>query len=437
MSNVLSIAAVTATIKDLIENGLVSDAIVSSIGDVIVTALPPDRISVEADERPQLNLFLYQISPNRNADWVSNTAEKPYLRDLRSSTPPLALDLYYLLTAYGAKDFQAELLLGYVINLLYKIPVLTSDRIETALTNATKVSAANVFSQALSAISTAELAQNLGEIKISSEFFNLEETSRLWSVLQTNYRPSTAYRVSMVSIPDRHECPQSSALDNIPQIDRVSAIGDRAITVGNLLLIRGRDLRADITQIRLGKMEILVNPNDVSPTQISFKIPPNLYAGVHGVQVLHSQIATPVGIASPLEHRPILLQRGSANESNLVAFILHPEITATVTNIQSIDKELRSADIAVKFSPKIGSSQQVILLLKEVSNPQTIAYSCPAIPISKDTDLLTFNIPNILAGTYLVQARVDGAESPLPIFSVTAPFDNRFGQQDGTKIVIQ
>jgi Pvc16 N-terminal domain len=429
MSNVLSIAAVTATIKDLIENGLVSDAIVSSIGDVIVTALPPDRISVEADERPQLNLFLYQISPNRNADWVSNTAEKPYLRDLRSSTPPLALDLYYLLTAYGAKDFQAELLLGYVINLLYKIPVLTSDRIETALTNATKVSAANVFSQALSAISTAELAQNLGEIKISSEFFNLEETSRLWSVLQTNYRPSTAYRVSMVSIPDRHECPQSSALDNIPQIDRVSAIGDRAITVGNLLLIRGRDLRADITQIRLGKMELMVNPNDVSPTQISFKIPTNLYAGVHGVQVLHSQIATPVGIASPLEHRPI--------ESNLVAFILHPEITATVTNIQSIDKDLRSADIAVKFSPKIGSLQQVILLLKEVSNPHTIAYSCPAIPISKDADLLTFNIPNIRAGTYLVQARVDGAESPLPIFSGTAPFDRRFGQQDGTKIVIQ
>ena len=187
MSNVLSIAAVTATLKDLLENGLVSDAIVSSIGDVVVTALPPDRISVEADERPQLNLFLYQISPNRNADWSSNTATK---RSIDSRAPaPLTLDLHYVLTAYGAKDFQAELLLGFAIHLLYKIPVLTGDRIETALTNATKVSAANVFSQALSAISAAELAQKLGEIKISSEFFNLEETSRLWSVLQTHYRP--------------------------------------------------------------------------------------------------------------------------------------------------------------------------------------------------------------------------------------------------------
>ena len=410
MSNVLSIAAVTATIKDLLENGLVSDAIVSSIGDVVVTALPPDRISVEADERPQLNLFLYQISPNRNADWSSNTATK---RSIDSRAPaPLTLDLYYVLTAYGAKDFQAELLLGFAIHLLYKIPVLTRDRIETALT---------VFSQALSAISAAELAQKLGEIKISSEFFNLEETSRLWSVLQTHYRPSTAYRVSMVSIPDRHEGDRLSELDNTPQIDRVSAIADRAITVGNLLLIRGRNLRADITQIRLGKMEILLNPHDVSPTQISFKLPANLYAGVQGVQILHSDIATP--------DRSI--------ESNLVAFVLSPEITATVTNIQSIDKDLRSADIAVKFSPKIGSSQQVILLLREGSNPHIVAYSLPAIPISKDADLLMFNIPNILVGIYLVQVRVDGAESPLPIFSSTSLLDHRFDRQDGTKIVIQ
>ncbi len=47
-----------------------------------------------------------------------------------------------------------------------------------------------------------------------------------------------------------------------------------------------------------------------------------------------------------------------------------------------------------------------------------------------------FNIPAILVGTYLVQARVDGAESPLPIFSSNSLLDNRFELQDGTKIVI-
>jgi Pvc16 N-terminal domain len=412
MSNVLSIAAVTAAIKDLLENGLVSDAIVSSIGDVVVTALPPDRISVAADERPQLNLFLYQISPNRNADRFLTPADKRSA-DSRIATP-LALDLYYLLTAYGAKDFQAELLLGFAINLLYKIPVLTSDRIETALNNVTKVSAANVFSQTLSAISAAELAQNIGELKISSEFFNLEETSRLWSVLQTHYRPSTAYRVSMVSIPDRHQLNSDAEIKscNIPQIDRVSAIGDRSITVGNLLLIRGRDLQGEITQIRLGKQDIFLTPQDVNPTQISLKVPAHLSAGVQGVQILHSSIDTPDAIV----------------ESNLAAFVLHPEITATVTNVQTGDKDLRSADIVVQFSPKITPSQQVILLLNESSKPQIIAYSLAAIPVSTDTDLVTFNITNIIAGTYLVRVRVDGAESPLQV--------DRFGKYDGKQVVI-
>ena len=412
MSNVLSIAAVTAVIKDLLENGLVSDAIVSSIGDVMVTALPPDRISVEADERPQLNLFLYQISPNRNADWLSNTADKQFARDARAVTPPLALDLYYLLTAYGAKDFQAELLLGYAIHLLYKIPVLTSDRIETALNNATKVSAANVFSQALSAISAAELARNLGEIKISSEFFNLEETSRLWSVLQTNYRPSTAYKVSMISIPDRHETDLTIGTSCVlPQIDLVTSIGDRPITVSNSLLIRGRDLRGEITKIRIGKQDILLTDRDVTPHQITLKVPAHLAAGVQGVQILHSSRVSPDRII----------------ESNLASFVLHPEITATVTQ-HNRDKDVCSAEIAVRFSPKVGAAQQVILLLTDASKPHEIAHSCPANPIGEDTDLLTFNVSNLTAGTYLVRVRVDGAASQLQV--------DRFGKYDGTQVVI-
>ncbi|MHC5719468.1 MAG: Pvc16 family protein, partial [Nostoc sp.] len=113
MSNALSIAAVTAVLKDLIENGLVQDAIATSVGDVVVTALPPDRITQGTDERAQINLFLYQVTQNRNADWISEEyrSKRRQLGDVRQH-PPLALDLHYLITAYGAKDFQAELLFG-------------------------------------------------------------------------------------------------------------------------------------------------------------------------------------------------------------------------------------------------------------------------------------------------------------------------------------
>lgn len=420
MSNVLSIAAVTAVIKDLLENGLVSDAIVSSMGDVVVTALPPDRVSVEADERPQLNLFLYQISPNRNADWSANTADKFYSRSTidRTATPPLALDLYYLLTAYGAKDFQAELLLGYAINLLYKIPMLNSDRIETALTNATKVSAANVFSQSLSTISTAALAQNLSQLKISSEFLSLDEMSRLWSLFQTHYRPSTAYRVSMVAMPERQEYqPDKGKISaSVPQIDQVTSMGDRSITTDNILLIRGQNLRGEITRIRLDKKETILSPQDVTPTQISLKLPPHLVAGIQGVQILHSSIASP----------------DLYIESNLASFVLHPQIAATITKIDGDSKDVRNAEITVKFSPRVNRSQQVNLLLYRASNPQEVAYSAPANLVDTDTDLLTFNLSDIALGNYLVQARVDGAASLAP----TELSDRRFGKHEGMQIVI-
>ncbi len=71
MSNALAIAAITAVFKDILENGLVKDSITNSVGDVMVTTIQPDRISIETDARVQLNLYLYQITQNRNADWVS------------------------------------------------------------------------------------------------------------------------------------------------------------------------------------------------------------------------------------------------------------------------------------------------------------------------------------------------------------------------------
>ena len=51
----------------------------------------------------------------------------------RLSNPPLALDLHYLLSAYSGGDLHAEILLGYAMQLLHEIPVLTREAIRTAL----------------------------------------------------------------------------------------------------------------------------------------------------------------------------------------------------------------------------------------------------------------------------------------------------------------
>ena len=51
------------------------------------------------------------------------------------SNPPLALNnLHYLLSAYSGGDLHAEILLGYAMQLLHEMPVLTRAAIRTAPT---------------------------------------------------------------------------------------------------------------------------------------------------------------------------------------------------------------------------------------------------------------------------------------------------------------
>ena len=203
MSNALSIAAVTAILKHLLENGMVQDSITQTVGDVVVTAIPPDMITVGSDERTQLNLFLYQISQNRNVDWFSQDFREKYSQNQEnkhSKNSPLALDLHYLLTAYGSKDFQTELLLGYAMQLLHQTPIVTSDAIESILNYLFQAKTSSIFSQALANVSVSDLSNSLGQIKLSPQFLNMEDTSKLWSALQTHYRPSASYQASMVLI---------------------------------------------------------------------------------------------------------------------------------------------------------------------------------------------------------------------------------------------
>ena len=58
MSSPLSIASVTSVIKSVLENGLVMHGATAVVGELAVTAMPPDRITTGADERSQLNIYL-------------------------------------------------------------------------------------------------------------------------------------------------------------------------------------------------------------------------------------------------------------------------------------------------------------------------------------------------------------------------------------------
>lgn len=202
MNSQLIFIAVTAVLKGLLENGLVESAAMSSFGNVKVTVQPPDRISVGGtDEQTQLNLFLYQMTQNRNADWIVQQRQgnlQPTMENSGSIKSPLALNLHYLLTAYGAKDFQTELLLGYAMQLLRDKPI-TNDTIHTTLQHITD-NTEGFLARTLATTSITDLSKQLGEIKIYPKFFDTEEMSRLWSFLHGSYRPSIAYEVSTLLI---------------------------------------------------------------------------------------------------------------------------------------------------------------------------------------------------------------------------------------------
>lgn len=92
----------------------------------------------------------------------------------------MALDLYYLLTAYGAQEFHTEVLLGGALKLLTESPML----------------AAGSGAQR-EAMTFPKLASPL---KLTPRFLTFEEMSKLWSGLQARYRPSIVCQVSAVVI---------------------------------------------------------------------------------------------------------------------------------------------------------------------------------------------------------------------------------------------
>ena len=113
MSTALAIAGVTAVLRDRLNDGMVNHNVAGVLGSTVsVTALPPDRVlPAEGAEATQLNLFLYQVSPNigwRNEALPSRDASGRH----RLTNAPLALDLHYLISAYGNMDLHAVILLG-------------------------------------------------------------------------------------------------------------------------------------------------------------------------------------------------------------------------------------------------------------------------------------------------------------------------------------
>lgn len=431
MSTALAIASVSYILKDLLNNGLIDQNVSTTVGNVMVTALPPDRIdTTQANQQSQLNLFMYQATPNKG--WRNVGLPSRNGKGERLSNPPLALDLHYLLTAYGANELHAEILLGYGMQILHETSVLVRDAVRKSLALSSAVTGGGLPAE-LQALSTSGLAEQVEQIKITPESLNTEEMSKLWAAFQARFRPTSAYQASVVLIESHHST--KSALPvrarkvyvspfRHPVIEKIKSqekpgdpiIEDQIILPGYNLVITGKSLKSEDVLINISGVEAVPAVADVSDDEIIIKLPAILSAGVHGVQIVHRTLMG----SPPVPHRGV--------ESNVAAFVLHPRIeSVNVTNMQDAGNNLRSSDVSLTIGPAIGESQRVALQLNEfrqmLSPPDTspaLSYSFAAPPIALlsppgPTKDITISISGVRAGTYVVRVQVDGAESPLEV----------------------
>jgi Pvc16 N-terminal domain len=357
VSNALAIAGVSAVLKDLLDSGLIDHQVTDALGaGVTVSSLAPDLVPIEGDHAvPRLNLFLYQVTPN--AAWRNVELPARDRNGRRVTNPPLALDLHYLLTAYGVAELQAEVLLGYGMQLLHENPVVSRRDVRTAL-NPSPVSGA-ILPTVYQALRSAELAEQVEMLKITPASLTTEEMSRLWSALTAHYRPTAAFQVSVVLIET-----QAPALSPLPVLTRGRRLPgserDEGVTVtpgmvppfptlesalavahgtpstlraGDVATIRGHHLAGTNRAVTLRndrfrtEHEILLpDSDDEAAFDFSVTLPANKPVGIYQLQLrvqrpgevaVRTSNDLPVALAPSITFPPIAITRSAANVLSL------------------------------------------------------------------------------------------------------------------------
>ena len=434
MSSALAIGAVSAVLKNLLDNGIVEQVPLGTT--VNVTAVAPDTIRLDApEEPPQINVFLHQVTPN--AAWRNRELPSRASNGERISNPPLALDLHYLITAYGRSDFQAEILLGYAMHLLHERPVLDRPAIKRALDPSPLD--VSMLPPAFQVLTASDLADQVEAIRITPIAMAVDEMSKLWSAIQTHYRPSAAYQVSVVLIdakqPARNPLPVLSRgpVDPVSKRDRgvvvnadmlppLPTLFDAEPPAEQVVARLGESI--EVTGIRLiGTGATALLAHRLVTTPIEIPITPNV-SGTGFSLTLPNDAPAQTGLAPGLWQLSVrLTPTGDPHprETNGIGLPLaaDPVITADAGLSLPAAAVVRGGTppqvtVTIHSRPQVRLGQRASLSLDGVT--------ADAGPRTAASDPLVFVFPNsIPAGNRWVRLRVDGVDSPLVQRSGPAP----------------
>jgi hypothetical protein len=439
MSTALAIAGVTAALRDLLNDGLINHNVSGALGSsVTVSVLAPDRVvPTNGNEASQINLFLYLVTPNpgwRNEDLPSRDASGR----LRLTNPPLALDLHYLLSAYSGGDLHAEILLGYAMQLLHEVPVLTRDAIRTALNPSPAVGPA--LPPALRALADSGLEDQIELVKVTPQYLNTEEMSKLWTAMQSHFRPTAAYMASVVLIQARH--PKRAPLPVLSRglVDQDTG-RDRGVAVAPSLLPPSPTLTAAVPPARQpvaaiddviglqghhleGASREALLTNDRFDIDVTIPALPPASPAVNTDGLIEFSLqgqegALPVGVYRVAAR---LVRPGEADprETNRIALTLAPRMTNLPLPVARAGDG--SASFTIAFTPALRAAQTARLVLGQEEYAPQAGASSPATE-------LDFVIPNAPVGSHLARLRIDGIDSPIIDLSADPPAPPTFLNQ--------
>ena len=155
------------------------------------------------------------------------------------------------------------------MQILHETPILTRDDIRRALNPVPAVPPdptvpvnGSILPGGFALLSAADLAEQAEQIRITPQYLSTEEISKLWAATKANYRATCAYHVSVVLIESRRAARAALPVRrrNLlvlplerPQIDRVAP---QAVASGATLTLTGRNLRAELTKVNVGGVEV-------------------------------------------------------------------------------------------------------------------------------------------------------------------------------------
>jgi hypothetical protein len=405
MSTDLAVTAVTRTIRQILDDE-VADKWGNDVlgGDLtkqfVVANLPPHKVRDAHPSQNVVNVFLYRT--DFNAAW-RNLPLPSQTKSGEDGPSPLALNLEYLIIAYGEDDREdaAHFFLGQAMRVLHDRAILPRAAFKSVLPKA------NVHLQ-------------IEQVTITPKPLSIEELSKLWSVFQTQFRISATYLVTVLLIDSRAATKsvlpvltrgkQDSGVVTLASMPPVldyakAASGFSAARLGESVAVYGERLDSGglsaLLRHALVEKPVELPVTNVDATRVDVALPPA--SGGSGVSA-----AWPAGVYS----LSLLITRPNMPQwtTNEVPFALAPSITVSPKTNTNPGSDF---EVTIEATPQIREEQPVVAIWDD---RQTAPKSVNTPANADAVTTVVFDAPGDL-GLHRVRLRVDGIDS-IPIENV-------------------